>query len=55
MTTTREAFSQIVAGETTINTATAAGDLHVVGDVSALHAIIDNLDVFMGGFAIVEP
>jgi len=55
VTTTRETFSQIVAGETTIAAATAAGDLQAVGDIGALHTIIDHLDVFIGGFSIIEP
>jgi len=29
--------------------------LHAEGDLAALHAIIDHLDVFMGGFNIIEP
>jgi len=53
--TTRETLSQIVAGETTIATAVEAGQLTPEGDLGALHAIIDHLDTFLGGFPIIEP
>ncbi len=55
VTTTRETLSQIVAGETTIAATVEAGQLMPDGDLSALHAIIDNLDTFLGGFPIIEP
>jgi len=55
VTTTRETLSQIVAGETTIATAIEAGQLTPEGDLGALHAIIDHLDTFLGGFPIIEP
>jgi alkyl sulfatase BDS1-like metallo-beta-lactamase superfamily hydrolase len=55
VTTTRETLSQIVAGETTIAAAVEAGQLTADGDLTALHQIIDHLDVFMGGFPIIEP
>lgn len=52
---TREVLSQVVAGERTLDDALAAGDLTIDGDDGALRVIIDNLDVFLGGFPIVEP
>jgi len=55
VTTTRETLSQIVAGETTIDVAVEAGQLTPEGDLAALHAIIDHLDTFLGGFPIIEP
>ena len=53
--TTRETLTQIVAGETTIDAAVEAGLLHSQGDLGALHTIVDHLDVFVGGFGIIEP
>lgn len=55
ITTTRETLSQIVAGETTIDAAVAAGELSAEGDLAALHTIVDHLDTFIGGFNIIEP
>ena len=55
VTTTRETLSQIIAGETTIAAAVEAGQLASEGDLGALHAIIDHLDTFLGGFPIIEP
>jgi alkyl sulfatase BDS1-like metallo-beta-lactamase superfamily hydrolase len=55
VTTTREVLTAVVAGERTLDDAIAAGDLSVAGDPAALHTIIDHLDVFLGGFPIVEP
>ena len=55
VTSTREVLSQVVAGERTLDDALETGDLTVDGDVGALRTIIDNLDIFLGGFPIVEP
>ncbi len=55
VTTTRETLSQIVAGESTIADAVDADQLIADGDLGALHAIIDHLDTFVGGFPIIEP
>lgn len=55
ITTTREVLLAIAAGEVEIDAAHAAGDLLVEGDLGALHAIFDHLDVFTSGFAIIEP
>ena len=55
VTTTRETLSQIIAGELAIDAAVDAGQLRADGDQAALHTIIDNLDVFVGGFSIIEP
>ncbi len=55
ITTTREVFSAVVAGETTLDIAVGAGELIVEGEIAALRQILDHLDVFMGGFTIVEP
>ena len=55
VTTTRETLSQIIAGELAIDAAVDAGQLRADGDLAALHTIIDHLDVFVGGFSIIEP
>jgi alkyl sulfatase BDS1-like metallo-beta-lactamase superfamily hydrolase len=55
VTTTREALTAVVSGERTLDEAIDAGDLTIDGDAAALRAIVDNLDVFLGGFPIVEP
>ena len=55
VTTTRETLSQVVAGETTIAAVVQGGQLTPDGDLSALHQIIDHLDVFENGFPIIEP
>lgn len=52
---TLETLAAVVAGERTLAEAEAAGDLRAVGDLGAFAQIIDHLDVFYGGFAIVEP
>ena len=55
VTTSREALSAIFAGETTVDDAVAQGGLVVDGNIAALRQITDHLDVFLGGFPIVEP
>jgi alkyl sulfatase BDS1-like metallo-beta-lactamase superfamily hydrolase len=55
VTTTREVLTAVVAGERSLDDALGAGDLSIDGDAGALRTIIDNLDVFLGGFPIVEP
>jgi alkyl sulfatase BDS1-like metallo-beta-lactamase superfamily hydrolase len=55
VTTTREVLSAVVAGERTLDDAVDTGDLAVDGDTGALRTIVDHLDVFLGGFPIVEP
>jgi alkyl sulfatase BDS1-like metallo-beta-lactamase superfamily hydrolase len=55
VTTTREVLLAIAAGELEIEAAHAAGDLQADGDLAALHAVFDHLDVFTSGFAIIEP
>lgn len=45
----------MVAGERTLDDAIDSGDLTVDGDAGALRTIVDHLDVFLGGFPIVEP
>ncbi len=53
--TTRDALAAIVAGETTIDESLAAGTQTADGDVGALRHVLEHLDVFIGGFPIVEP
>jgi len=53
--TSRDVLSAIFAGETTVDAAVAQGGLVVEGDIAALRRITDHLDVFLGGFPIVEP
>ena len=55
VTSTREALSAVIAADVTLDDALAAGDITIDGDAGALRLIIDNLDVFMGGFPIIEP
>ena len=55
VTTTREVLTTVVAGERTLDDAIDSGDLIVDGDADALRTIVDHLDVFLGGFPIVEP
>ena len=55
VTTTREVLTTVVAGERTLDDAIDSGDLTVDGDADALRTIVDHLDVFLGGFPIVEP
>ena len=55
VTSTREALSAVIAADVTLDDALAAGDITIDGDAGALRMIIDNLDVFMGGFPIIEP
>ncbi len=55
VTTTRETLTQVVAGERTLDDAIDSGDLTLDGDADALRTIVDHLDVFLGGFPIVEP
>jgi alkyl sulfatase BDS1-like metallo-beta-lactamase superfamily hydrolase len=55
VTATRETLTQVVAGERTLDDAIDSGDLTIDGDDGALRTIVDHLDVFLGGFPIVEP
>jgi alkyl sulfatase BDS1-like metallo-beta-lactamase superfamily hydrolase len=55
VTTTRDTIASIAAGEITVDAASAAGLLDHVGDLDALRTVIDHLDVFTTGFAIMEP
>jgi alkyl sulfatase BDS1-like metallo-beta-lactamase superfamily hydrolase len=55
VTATRETLTAVVAGERTLDDAVEVGDLVIDGDAAAFRAIVDNLDVFLGGFPIVEP
>jgi len=48
-------LTELAAARTSIADALAAGDLSIDGDADAFSAIIDNLDVFMSNFKIVEP
>lgn len=51
----RETLSGIGAGDLSVADAMAAGQLTCSGDADALSDIVDHLDVFMGGFGIIEP
>ncbi|MFM8268139.1 MAG: alkyl/aryl-sulfatase [Ilumatobacteraceae bacterium] len=53
--TSLDTLGALVAGETTIDDAIAAGQLDTDGDLAALRLILEHLDVFYGGFPIVEP
>ena len=55
VTTTRETLSAIFAGDTSVDEAVAQGHLELQGDIGAWRWITDHLDVFLGGFPIVEP
>ncbi|MDO8361641.1 MAG: alkyl sulfatase dimerization domain-containing protein [Actinomycetota bacterium] len=55
ITTTREAFSAVVAGERTLDAVVASGELSGEGDLGALRVIVEHLDHFSSGFPIVEP
>ena len=55
VTAARETLTQVVAGERTLDDAIDLGDLTIDGDDAAFRTIIDRLDVFLGGFPIVEP
>ena len=55
VTTDRETLSAIFAGDLPLDDAVAQGRVVVVGDLAALRQLTDHLDVFMGGFPIVEP
>jgi hypothetical protein len=52
---TRVEGSVAASSITSFATAIAAGDLTIEGDDAALRTIVDHLDVFLGGFPIVEP
>jgi alkyl sulfatase BDS1-like metallo-beta-lactamase superfamily hydrolase len=51
----RALLLRIIAQETSFVDEIASGRIAVEGDAGALLTIFGNLDVFMGGFAIVEP
>ncbi len=53
--TTHEVVAALVAGERSIDDVVAAGELAADGDLAALARVLDHLDVFYGGFPIVEP
>ncbi len=53
--TSRETLTSIGAGDVTVVDAAAAGSLTCDGDPAALADIVEHLDVFIGGFAIIEP
>jgi alkyl sulfatase BDS1-like metallo-beta-lactamase superfamily hydrolase len=55
VTLTREILAALVAGECTLAAAVDAGELVAVPDATPLARVLDNLDVFYGGFGIVEP
>jgi alkyl sulfatase BDS1-like metallo-beta-lactamase superfamily hydrolase len=55
LTATRDALSGVVAGEQTLDGALADGSVVLVGDRTAVDAVIGHLDEFLGGFPIVEP
>ncbi len=52
---TRETLAALGAGEVALDDAIADGSIVAVGAPSALADIVDHLDVFMGGFAVIEP
>jgi alkyl sulfatase BDS1-like metallo-beta-lactamase superfamily hydrolase len=55
VTVAQSALTELASKRTTIDDAIAAGKLMIEGDVHALVQIIDNLEVFMSNFKIVEP
>ena len=55
ITVTKDGLIELASDRVSIDDAMAAGTLTVDGDVGALAAILDNLEVFMTGFGIVEP
>jgi alkyl sulfatase BDS1-like metallo-beta-lactamase superfamily hydrolase len=55
VTTSREVLAEVFMGDTTLAAAVAAGTLQVSGDVEAVGHLTDHLDVFYGGFPIMEP
>jgi PAS domain S-box-containing protein len=52
---TRDTIIALGAGEVALSDALDGGSVTLVGDGGALSDIIDHLDVFTGGFAIIEP
>ena len=55
VTTTRETLAALIAGETTVDAERASGNVSISGNDEALRLIVEHLDVFLGGFPIVEP
>ncbi|MDX2380240.1 MAG: alkyl sulfatase dimerization domain-containing protein, partial [Acidimicrobiia bacterium] len=51
----RHTMVELATQRTTIDDALAAGTLSIDGDAAAFAKIIDNLEVFMNNFKIVEP
>ena len=51
----RSLFIRIIAQETSFVDEIGAGNISLDGDAAALLTVFGNLDVFMAGFAIVEP
>jgi linear primary-alkylsulfatase len=55
VTVSQAALTEIASKRSTIDEAVAAGTLSIEGDADALASIVDNLEVFMSNFKIVEP
>jgi alkyl sulfatase BDS1-like metallo-beta-lactamase superfamily hydrolase len=55
ITVSQAAFTEIASKRSTIDEAVAAGTLSIEGDADALASLVDNLEVFMSNFKIVEP
>jgi alkyl sulfatase BDS1-like metallo-beta-lactamase superfamily hydrolase len=53
--TTRVVLSAVLSGDVSLDDAVADGRLVHEGDLDALRHVTDHLDVFFGGFPIVEP
>ncbi|MEX1104993.1 MAG: alkyl sulfatase C-terminal domain-containing protein, partial [Ilumatobacteraceae bacterium] len=55
ITAARETLLALGAGEMALADAVASGAVTAAGDAAALGDIIDHLDVFTGGFGVIEP
>ena len=55
VTTTVNVLRGIFAGQTTFSEAISSGEITLTGDGGAMASLLDNLDTFSTGFAIVEP
>ncbi|MEY2995797.1 MAG: hypothetical protein RLZZ39_622, partial [Actinomycetota bacterium] len=51
----RALLIKVITQETSFVDEIAAGNIALEGDAGALLTVFGNLDVFMGGFTIVEP
>jgi alkyl sulfatase BDS1-like metallo-beta-lactamase superfamily hydrolase len=51
----RSLLIRIITQETSFVDEIGAGNISLDGDAGALLTVFGNLDVFMGGFTIVEP